>query len=333
MKRVSFAFASTSLAVLFAVAAVVSVSAPAVADDVVFATVDGVEISRNEYEREVYSAARKTFYHGQPPSGEEFIEFRKGVADKMIVRQLLLKEADRRQLEPDRGSIEARLAVYEERYGDTERWQTEGEQMVAALRERFEQDSVLESLEASVREVGDVDPAAVRQFYEEHPELFTQPAQNRVSLILLGVPASATPAMWKAARDEADRVMQELESGAPFEELASLHSADLTAQAGGDMGYVHQGTLGGDAERAIQELDVGEVSEPIQVLEGMAIFKLTGRKPSQLHSFEEVRQRATDLWMRDAGEQQWNVLVAELRAASEVSVDSDYIVTLPEYVE
>jgi parvulin-like peptidyl-prolyl isomerase len=205
--------------------------------------------------------------------------------------------------------------------------------MVAALRERFEQDSVLESLEASVREVGDVDPAAVRQFYEEHPELFTQPAQNRVSLILLGVPASATPAMWKAARDEADRVMQELESGAPFEELASLHSADPTAQAGGDMGYVHQGTLGGDAERAIQELDVGEVSEPIQVLEGMAIFKLTGRKPSQLHSFEEVRQRATDLWMRDAGEQQWNVLVAELRAASEVSVDSDYIVTLPEYVE
>ena len=203
--------------------------------------------------------------------------------------------------------------------------------MVAVLRTRFEQDSVLETLEASVREVGDVDEAAVRRFYEEHPELFTQPAQNRLSLILLGVPASATPAIWKAARDEAHQVVAELGSGASFEELASIQSADLTSQAGGDMGYMHKGSLGGDAEKAIAELEVGEVSEPVQVLEGMAIFKLTGRKPSQLHSFEDVRQRATDLWLRDTGEQQWDALVAELRTASEVSVDSDYLVTIPGY--
>jgi parvulin-like peptidyl-prolyl isomerase len=333
MKRVSFAFPSASLAVILALVGVVFGPSPAVADDVVFATVDGVDISRNEFEREVYSAARQTFYHGQPPSGEEFIEFRKGVADKLIVRQLLLKEAERRKLEPDRGSIEARLAVYEDRYGDTERWQTDGEQMIGTLRARFEQDSVLESLEETVREVGEIDSAAVRQFYDEHPQLFTQPAQNRVALILIGVPPAATTEIWKAARDEAARVMQKLDSGTPFEELASLHSADPTARSGGDMGFMHQGSLGGDAEKALADLEVGEISEPVQVLEGMAIFKLTGRKPSQLHGFDEVRERATDLWIRDTGEQQWNALVAKLRAASEVTVDSDYIVKLPDYVE
>jgi parvulin-like peptidyl-prolyl isomerase len=331
MKRVSFAFAKELLTAVVVASVALSTPTRASSDDSVFATVDGVEITRDDFEREVYSAARQTFYHGQPPSGEEFIEFRKGVADKMIVRQLLLKEAARRDLEPDHGGIDARLAIYEERYGDTERWQTEGAQMVAVLRTRFEQDSVLETLEASVREVGDVDEAAVRRFYEEHPELFTQPAQNRLSLILLGVPASATPAIWKAARDEAHQVVAELGSGASFEELASIQSADLTSQAGGDMGYMHKGSLGGDAEKAIAELEVGEVSEPVQVLEGMAIFKLTGRKPSQLHSFEDVRQRATDLWLRDTGEQQWDALVAELRTASEVSVDSDYLVTIPGY--
>ena len=119
----------------------------------------------------------------------------------------------------------------------------------------------------------------------------------------------------------------------PFDELASVHSADPTARSGGDMGYVHQGTLGPNAEASIQQLDVGEVSEPVQVLEGMAIFKLTGRRPAKLQSFDDVRQRATDLWIRDTGEQQWNSLVAQLRAASEVSVDSEYVVTLPGYVE
>ena len=52
MKRVSFAFAGTRLASTLAVAVLCYCPAPAVADDVIFATVDGVEISRDEFERD-----------------------------------------------------------------------------------------------------------------------------------------------------------------------------------------------------------------------------------------------------------------------------------------
>jgi peptidyl-prolyl cis-trans isomerase C len=333
MKRNSFAFRTLPALIIAMILAAPAQSSQAFAADAVFATVDGIEITRDAFERAVYAAARQTFYHGQPPGGEEFIEFRKSVADELIVRELLLKEAERRGIEPDRASVDAQIAVYEDRYGDTERWQAEGPQMVAALRTKFESDSVLEKLEAGVRTVPPTDDATVRKYYDENPALFTQPAQNRASIILLGVPAAATPAVWQAAREEAARVLQRLQDGDAFEELASLHSSDKTASAGGDMGFLHKGTLSAAAEEAVNTLAIGEVSEPVQVLEGIAIFKLTGRKPAELRSFEEVRQRAGDLLARDAGEQQWNALVADLRAASEVVVDTDYLTMLPEYVQ
>ena len=329
MKKESFAF---QLVTSLAGALILSVTGPLTAaaeDDLVLARVDDFVITRQEFEREVYAAARQTYYHGRPPSGEEFIAFRRNVAEDMIDRKLLLREAKRRKLEPDQASINAKIAAYEARYGDTERWQSEGPKMIASLRARFEQDSLIDALEADVRTVAPPAEADVHAYYEANAGLFTEPARNRVSLILLGVPPSASVAAWKSAREEAARIRQRLDEGATFEELARMHSSDRTADAGGDMGYLHEGMLSANAEQVIAELAPGEVSEPVQVLEGMAIFKLTEQQPSSLRSFDDVKERAEELWLRDKGEQEWNILVAELRSASDVDVDSDYLASLP----
>jgi parvulin-like peptidyl-prolyl isomerase len=332
MKSQSFAFE-----VLPALAAIALASAwtpsRATDGDAVFATVDDVVITRDEFEREVYSAARQTFYHGRPPTGEEFIEFRKDVADRMIDRKLLLLEARRRNLEPDHEGIDAKIAGYEARYGDTDRWQTEGPQMVATLRAKFEEDSLLEVLEADVRSVAAPDSDELRDFYSANPDLFTEPAQNRVRVILLGVPPSAEAPVWQAAREEARRILENLNDGASFEELALLHSSDPTGEDGGDMGYMHAGTLSPVAEEAIAQLELGGVTEPIKVLEGMAIFQLTERKPEELHEFAAVRDRAEELWKRQRGENEWSDLVAELRSDSQVDVDTDYLASIPGYAQ
>lgn len=330
MKRESFAFTVFIAALTFFVAVPAALAETTAADDV-FASVGETTISREEFEREVYAAARQTFYHGKAPGAEEYIEFRKDVADKLIDRHLLLEEAERRGIGADDAAIDARIAQYELRYGDTERWQTEGPAMVAALRQRFEEDSRLERLEEDVRRVDAPDTATVKTFYDEHPELFTQPASNRVAVILVGVqPASGAPG-WEAARAEAARIVEQLESGAEFAELASRHSSDASAAAGGDMGYQHEGALSPDAEAVIAALDVGAVSEPVRVLEGMAIFKLLDRRPARLRDFDTVEERATQLWFRQAGDDRWQALAAELRARSDIHVDTDYLVNIPSY--
>lgn len=330
MKRKSFAFTGT-LAVLAALAGSLAAYAQEVADEAIFAHVGETRITRDEFEREVYTAARQTYYHGQPPGKEEFIEFRKGVADRLIDRHLLLEEAERREIPPDAAAIDARIAQYEVRYGDTERWQAEGPAMVAALRQRFEEDSLLERLEAQVRSAEQPDTATAQAFYENNPDLFTQPASNRIAVILLGVAPSAGAPGWEAAREEARRIVDKLKAGADFAELAALHSSDTSAQAGGDMGYQHEGALSPDAEAAIAALEVGGVSEPIRVLEGIAIFKLLDSKPRQLQDFADVEERAGQLWVRHAGEQQWQQLLTGLRANADVRMDTDYLAHAPGY--
>ena len=317
MKRISFALKALGV-MLFAVSPAAFVHA-AEAGAPVLAKVGDIEISRDEFEREVYSEARQTFYHGSPPATDEFIEFRKAVAETLVNRKLLLKEAGRRGIGPDEAAIDARLAVYEDRYGDTERWQTEGEQMIAALRTRFEEDSILEALETAVKSVTPPEDELLRAFYDENPSLFTEPAQNRVSLI---------PG-WQAARDEAARILEQLEKGESFEELARLHSSDPSARMGGDMGFQHSGRLGAGPEAAIEGLQVGDVSEPVRVLEGMAIFKLTERRASRLRSYDDVRGRAEELWVRQQGERQWQDLVADLRSTTPIEIDTEYLASLP----
>lgn len=329
MKKESFAFIRLTVVAGAMILAFASPSRGATEEDGVFARVDEIVITRDEFEREVYAAARQTYYHGRPPSGEEFMEFRKSVAEEMINRQLLLREAKRRNLEADQERIDAKIAGYEARYGNTERWQSEGPKMVAMLRERFEEDGLVDALETDVRSVAPPDEATLREYYDANQDLFTEPARNRVSLILLGVEPSASAATWKAAREEAARVRQRLDEDAAFDELARMHSSDTTAEAGGDMGYLHKGMLSPNAEQAVADLEIGEISDPVQVLEGMAIFKLTEQQPSSLRSFDDVRERAEELWLRDRGEEEWKLLVAELRSASDVDVDTDYLASLP----
>jgi parvulin-like peptidyl-prolyl isomerase len=332
MKSKSFAFKFLPAALLLACSAASTASAAA-DEDAVFAQIDDVEITRGEFEREVYTAARQTFYHGSPPSEEEFIVFRREVADKMIDRELLLIEARRRDLKPDQQSVDARIATYEARYGDTERWQTEGPQMVAALRAKFEEDSLLDALEADVMSVPAPDPDELRAFYAANPDMFTEPAQNRVRVILLGVAPSAEAPAWEAARVEARRILEQLDQGESFEELAHLHSSDSTADDGGDMGYMHAGMLSPVAEEAIAQLKIGEITEPIKVLEGIAIFQLTGRKQAELNEFSEVEERAGELWKRARGEQEWSELAAELRSDAQVNVDTEYLASIPGYAQ
>ena len=302
--------------------------APAMCLAQAVATVGEDEITRDQFEREVYMAARQAYYHGAPSSESEYIEFRREVANRLVDRLLLLQEAARRGVQPDRARVDAELAGYESRYAGTERWEADGEQMMAALRGRFEQDSVLRALEADERAAPEPAEAELREYDRANPDKFTEPAQNRVSVILLAVEAAATPQVWAAAREEATRIVERLDKGADFAELARMHSSDRSADSGGDMGYLHSGMLAADVETVIGELGVGEYSQPMQVLEGMAVFKLADRKPAQLRTYDEVAPRVADLWKRDDGERRWQELLARLREAGKVTIDEEYLAAL-----
>lgn len=304
----------------FAQHAAPAATSPAPAPAPVFAKIGGSVISGEQYDAAFSQAARGKFYHGNP-SPDAIAQLQREVGRKLVDEALLYAEAQRRGIKPDAAAVDKVIAGYDERYKDSAQWKANREKVLPNLRSKLEHDNVMEQFTAQVKNVPVPAPAQLQKYYEDHKDKFTSPEQVHIRLILLKVDPSAPKAQWDGARDEGAAIARRLRNGADFAELANLHSGDESAKRGGDMGYIHRGMLPEPAETAIDKLKPGETSDPVVLLEGVAVIRLEARKEPVLNSLDSVRQRAQDLYRRDRGEQAWTDLLAQLRRDTPVQLD------------
>ncbi|QWT46437.1 peptidylprolyl isomerase [Azospira inquinata] len=80
------------------------------------------------------------------------------------------------------------------------------------------------------------------------------------------------------ARRKLQAVRERLEHGGDFAELARLYSQDGTASKGGDLGWVYPGDTVPEFERAMDQLKVGEISQPVQTQFGFHLIQVLERR-------------------------------------------------------
>ena len=306
-----------------AAVAAAAASTPSVAAarrDTPFAAVGDSVISAADYQRALAVAMRKKYYHAKPPE-DELAKFQREVGDDVVNRVLLLKEAQRRGIQPDRDKVAATVAGYDAQYKGSANWAVNRDKMLASVVPELERESLFERLERLVKTVPEPSEAASRAYYNKHLELFVEPEQVKLSVIVLKVDPSSTQSVWNSAHAEAKALHKRLLGGADFSELARLHSGDRSAPRGGDMDYTHRGMLPEAMHSVVDALKPLQLAEPVQLLEGVAILRLEGRKPAQQRSFAQVRDRAADLWQRAEGDARWKKLIANLRQATVIRID------------
>jgi parvulin-like peptidyl-prolyl isomerase len=319
--------AAACTAAACAAAAATAPASDATAPSAPFAKVGDVVITHQEFETAFAQAARSKFYHAKPPE-DTVAALQREVAQGMVDEILLAKEAARRKLQPDRAGIQRTLDQYEEKYRGSEQWKANRTRLLPGLRAKLERDNLREQLSEQVKHVAPPSAGQLEQYWKTHQDKFTSPEQVHMSMILLAVDPAAPQAKWDGARNEGAAIVKRLKGGADFKQLAQLHSGDGSAQAGGDMGYVHRGMLPEPAQAAIDKLKPGEVTEPVALLEGVAVFRLHERKAPKLNALDTVRERAQDLWMREKAEAAWVMLLATLRRQSPVKFDESRLLPL-----
>lgn len=285
-----------------------------------FAVVGKVTLTSADFQSTFAAAARDKFYHSKPPEAE-IAAYQREVGENLINRVLVVEEAKRRGLKPDAKAVQQRIEQFEARSRHAPNWEKERAQRVAAITTQFENQSLFEQLEVQARKTPAATDAQARAYYDAHKSLFVEPAKLRMSVILLKVDPSSPKATWDKTRGEAAAMRKRIAAGEDFAALARRHSGDATAKDGGDMGYLHRGMLPDGTDKVVDALKPGEVSDPVTLLDGVALLKLIERKPAQQRSFTEVRQRAGELWQRDEADQQWKKLLADLRKATPVRVN------------
>jgi len=282
-----------------------------------FAIVNQQPITQQTLQAAYASHLRQTYFH-KHVSHDELNAALRLVKDQLIDRQLVLDEAQRRELKADEKSIARTLDELDSRYSKNPQWQENRLSLNEQIRQQLTENSLLEQLEASVRKLPEPEDVLLLEYYTAHPDLFTEPEKYKLSTILLRVEPSAAKSVWDAARSEAQRILKNLHAGAPFEELARLHSSDASAQQNGDMGYLHRGMIPDSVMRSLENTRLASLTPPVEVLEGIAIFRLDARVAPTLLAFERVRIRAQSLYVREQSETAWLEFRQHLRQNADI---------------
>jgi len=288
----------------------------------VYATVAGNTISVMEFQAILQAGMRQRFYHGKVPDGQrEQVE--EELSLELFDRLRLIRAAKNRQIKPDAAQVEIDVQRASKRFQHDADWQDKRSQLLSGLRQTFEENSLIDQLRAVVSEVpaGALTEQALREYYQSHAEKFTTPERLRASLILLSVDPWAPAQAWRMAEEEALRLVEKIQKGkASFAELANLHSADASAERGGDLGFVHRGMLAKEAQQLLDGMSLGQVSQPLRLLKGFAIFRLDERTLPKLNPLDKVRERAQGLLVRQKQANAWDALLKRLRVEMPVLI-------------
>ena len=282
--------------------------------------INDISISEAEFESIFRAAVKHKYYHGRIPE-DELQAFEKQVAEDLVTQTLVHSAATASGLEPDREEIQKGVDSYDSKYANSPEWQSQREKVLPLLIERLERQDLIKKMESRVKKLAQPDENQAHEYYLSNTEKFTEPKRVWVSLILLSVPPSGDVAMWDEALKTAEQLVKRIENGEEFTELVKANSNHISAENGGDLGYLHQGMLDTNAQVAVESLAINQISAPVRTLEGIALFRLNGISDSSLKPFDEVKQRATSLLYRAIQDKTWSEYVSALKKSANIFVD------------
>jgi len=129
----------------------------------------------------------------------------------------------------------------------------------------------------------------LKEYYDKNTKRFTQPDSSHLWLLQVRVDPSATKKVWDERKQLATDLRDQIANKkADFASLARQHSGHESKAQGGDLGWLHGGTLADDLDKPASQLKVGEVSGLIENIYGFNIMKLVEKRPARQLAYEEI---------------------------------------------
>ena len=160
----------------------------------------------------------------------------------------------------------------------------------------------------------------VEEFYESNIKLFTEPAEVELAEILFLIEGKDKAQVHSKAED----VLNTLEAGAAFEDLAKEFSEGATASSGGGIGSFKQGSLSEALEKVVFKIEEGTSSDIIEAGYGYQIVKVLSRKAARKKTLDEVRPQIMNAIQAKKGQPEIQKFLENLRRESFIYVAPEY---------
>jgi len=135
-----------------------------------------------------------------------------------------------------------------------------------------------------------VSDSEAKTYYDNNSAYFQQPAQVKVSHIMIKAASNADQSQKDEARNKIEQVLKRVKTGDNFESLAREVSEDNnTKNNGGDLGYIYKGQTPQSFEDAAFALKKDEISDIVETDSGYHIIKLTDKIDARTIGYEEAK--------------------------------------------
>lgn len=235
-----------------------------------------------DLEREIGQELRRAPRELQPFFGTK--EGQKQFLDRVVRRELLLQEAEKRKV-GDQAEVAEQVANLRR------------ELMIRAL--------VQEEIGGKVK----VEEKEVQEYFTAHPDEFSGDTV-RLRHILVQTEGEAKEIQARLAKNES------------FEELAKKASRDTnSAPKGGDLGYLGREQMLPDFAKAAFALKAGEVSDPVKTPFGFHLVKLVDRKKGQPMAFDQVKGQLQRRLLDERQAQRFQTWIKDLEGGAKITRD------------
>lgn len=208
------------------------------------------------------------------------------VLDQMISEKLLIQDAKSKNLEND-------------------------EKVAKQISDTINQILVQALIEKEVLNAAKVTDEEATEYYKDNQEEFTEKEQVHLFNILV------------ETEEEANSVLEELNSGKDFSEVAKEKSTGPSADQGGDLGYIAKGSIIPEIEEVVFTLEIDSITEVIKSDYGFHILKISEKKPEELKSFDDVRESIIQNLLPEKQKSAFDNLIEELKSKTEIEINEE----------
>jgi len=289
------------------------------------ALVGTVPVPQEQFETLVagYEAAGKAPDKGKQP--EEYRAFEQGVAEYLVILEVLRQEASAFSVVITEQDVQAELdQIIQMFQGDEEKLEAALEKQnltMEQLTQSIRESLWLDEMKAAVTEDVSVGEDEAEAYFQAHKAEYVKQESREVRHILISpfrtlpggsVSATASEGEWEAARSEAEKVRSEIQNGADFVSEAEKYSDDdVTKDGGGDLGEVIRGQMVPAFEQAVFSLQKGDLSEPVRTQYGYHLIEVTDITPEQQLSYDQVKETIKSALLAQKQADTWQAWLAE----------------------
>ncbi|MBD3164818.1 hypothetical protein GF323_06485 [Candidatus Woesearchaeota archaeon] len=266
------------------------------------AIVNGEKITQAELEEE---------YSKLPLEYRSLIS-KEDMLSQLIDKKLLMQRAKSEGISVSEDEIQEQMQLIKQQFPNEESFNQILEQqnltvndIEGQIREQLLINKLLNQTVISKIEISE---QAMIDYYEENVDQFTASEEEiRAAHILVESEA------------EAGEVIELLEAGESFEELAAERSRDPSARTNmGNLGFFSKGTMVEEFEEVAFALEVGEISDPVETSFGYHVIK---RLSDQI-PMEEARDEIENSLLSDVQSEKIEEYLAVLREEAQIQTDT-----------